>query len=252
MAGIWTRRGIGNASTVASGNITLSTTNLNAVAGDLVVACIAYRSNAAFTLPSGWNLVNQQSSGNNSGTSGRIASGLMAWIEWTSPAPDLTFLRTGGDVAMGCLLAFTGQALASPFDEGGGNTLASESTTVTTAGVTVAEPGSLLVSMVAGAAFQTVSNFRCATSPTTGSGSTNTASRMRMDEWFELVDTGSATGGDVGLAIGTALKSAAGSTGEFRATDAFSSRHVMIAGVFKPEPVSEIRISKLSRYTILR
>jgi hypothetical protein len=70
---------------------------------------IAYRSNAAFSLPSGWNLVaTQQSSGNTSTTtSTAIGSGLMAYCVYDAASPPgYTFTRTGGDVAYGHLAVY--------------------------------------------------------------------------------------------------------------------------------------------------
>jgi hypothetical protein len=77
--------------------------------GDLFVAMIAYRSNAAFTLPSGWSLVaTQQSSGNTSTLSGSsIGSGLMAYCIYDAASPPgYTFTRTGGNAAYGRLAVY--------------------------------------------------------------------------------------------------------------------------------------------------
>jgi hypothetical protein len=77
--------------------------------GDLFVAMIAYRDTAAFTLPSGWNLIaTQQSSGNTSiTTSASIGSGLMAYYIYDPTSPSsFMFTRTGGDVAYGRLAVY--------------------------------------------------------------------------------------------------------------------------------------------------
>jgi hypothetical protein len=77
--------------------------------GDLFVAMIAYRSNAAFSLPSGWSLVaTQQSSGNTlTVTSTSIGSGLMAYCVYDAASPPgYTFTRTAGNVAYGRLAVY--------------------------------------------------------------------------------------------------------------------------------------------------
>jgi hypothetical protein len=137
---------ISSAATVAAGDISLSEP-AGAQAGDLLVACIAYRSNAAFALPDGWSLVaTQQSSGNTSTTtSSSIASGLMAYTLRGSGAPALTFTRTGGDVAIGRVSCYRGVDPHNPYDVGSASTLGANSATVTTASLTTAVSDELVV-----------------------------------------------------------------------------------------------------------
>lgn len=215
-----TFRSVSSASEVSSGDLTL-TEPTGAASGDLLVASIAYRDTATFTLPSGWTIVGtQQSSGNTSTTtSASIASGLMAYIVRGGSAPDLTFTRTGGDVALGRIVAYTpGSGETISFDAGSANTLGANSTTVTTTAITTANDLSLLVMAECLADNTTASRAR-ATDP---------------DEfiWRERADSNTATGADTGLAVSDAYKLAAGSTGTLTYTAGNSSRHVCIVGAF--------------------
>ncbi|HKX84566.1 MAG TPA: hypothetical protein VJL58_10140, partial [Pyrinomonadaceae bacterium] len=137
---------IGSLVAAASGNLTL-TEPAGIAEGDLMIACIGYRSNAAFTVPGDWNLVaTQQSSGDTDATNG-IASGLMMWCVRGGSAPTLTFNRTAGDVAQGRIIAYSGGHPTAPFDAGTANTLGSASATVTTGSINTAEAGELIVAM---------------------------------------------------------------------------------------------------------
>jgi hypothetical protein len=219
------------ATPVTSGNLTLAEP-AGIATGDLMVACIAYRSTAAFTVPGDWNLVaTQQSSGDTDATNG-IASGLMMWCVRGGSAPTLTFNRTGGDMATGRIIAYTG-AKASPFDTGSANTLGSASATVTTGTITTAEPGELIVAMVSCGDNLATSAFDAATDPTTASGATDTTTAPTNGTWIERADDGTNTGADGALAIADAIRATAGATGTIQATVAARARHVMIAAAFK-------------------
>jgi hypothetical protein len=222
---------VGAVATVASGNITPAIPGTAGV-GDLLVACIAARGNAAFTLPANWNLVaTQQSSGDTDATNG-IASGLMAWIILGETSPSTTFTRTGGDLALARIIAYSGAA-DSPYDTGSANTLAVASATATTPGITTAEDDTLLVAMTSAGDNLTASAFDAATDPTTASGATDTTTAPTDGTWIERADSGSGTGADGALAIADAVKATAGATGDFQATISVSARHVMIVGAFK-------------------
>jgi hypothetical protein len=223
------------ATPVTSGNLTLAEP-AGIAAGDLMVACIAYRSNAAFTVPGDWNLVaTQQSSGDIDATNG-IASGLMMWCVRGGSAPTLTFNRTGGDVASGRIIAYEGGHASAPFDTGTANTLGAASATVTTGTLTTAEAGELIVAMVSCGDNLTTSAFDAATDPTTASGATDTTTAPTAGTWLERADDGSNTGADWGMAIADAIRATAGATGTIQATVSASARHVMIAAAFKLSP----------------
>jgi hypothetical protein len=239
---------IGNLAAAASGNLALSEP-AGIAAGDLMVACIGYRSNAAFTVPGDWNLVaTQQSSGDTDATNG-IASGLMMWCIRGGSPPTLTFNRTAGDVAQGRILAYSG-ATASPFDAGTANTLGSASTTVTTGTITTAEANELIVAMVSAGDNLSSSAFDAATDPTTASGATDTTTAPTAGTWIERADDGTGTGADHGLAIADAIRASAGATGTIQATVSASARHVMIAAAFKMQPVTTALKDPIGRVVV--
>jgi hypothetical protein len=240
----WSVPKIGAVAAVASGNITIAEP-AGIASGDLMVACIGYRSNDAFTVPGDWNLIaTQQSSGDTDATNG-IASGLMMWCVLGGSAPTLTFNRTAGNVAQGQIIAYTGGHASTPFDTGTANTLASASATVTTAGFNTAEDGELIVAMVSCGDNLATSAFDAATDPSTASGATDTTTAPTAGTWIERADTGTGTGADHGLAIADAVRATAGATGTIQATVGASARHVMIAAAFKlaaAPPASNRRI----------
>jgi hypothetical protein len=216
----------------ASGNLTLSEP-AGIAAGDLMLACIAYRSNAAFTVPGDWNLVaTQQSSGDTDATNG-IASGLMMWKVRGGSAPTLTFNRTAGDVAIGLIIAYTGGHATTPYDTGSAATAGALSVAVSTAGFNTAEAGELIVAMTAAGDTLNVSAFDAATDPATASGALDTVSLPTAGTWIEREDFSTGTGADTGLGIADAIRASAGATGTISATISGTGRHVMIAGAFK-------------------
>jgi hypothetical protein len=216
---------------VTGGDLTLTEPE-GAAEGNLLVACIAYRNGAAFTLPADWGLVaTQQSSGDTDATNG-IASGVMAYIVRGSSAPSYVFTRTNGNVALGRVLCYRGNH-ATPYDTGTANTLAVASGTVTTGTFTTAEAGELIVAMGAGGDNYTWSAFDAATDPATASGATDTTTEPTAGTWIERADSGTGTGADTSLAIADAIRAGAGATGTIQVTASGSARSVMIAGAFK-------------------
>lgn len=231
----WSAPKIGALVEAASGNLALSE-GAGVASGDLMVACIGYRSNAVFTVPGDWNLVaTQQSSGDTDATNG-IASGLMMWCVRGGSAPTLTFTRTAGDVAQGRIMAYSG-GHASPFDTGSANTLGSASVTVTTGTITTAEDGELIIAMVSCGDNLTTVAFDAATDPATASGAGNPTAFPQVGIWTERTDDGTGTGADHGLAIADAIRGTAGATGTMQATVSASARHVMIAAAFKSDGI---------------
>lgn len=224
---------IGTIVTVAAGvgNITL-TEPTGVAQGDLMIATIAAKSNYAFTLPAGWTLVaTQRSSGDVDSTAG-VASGVMAYIVRGASAPDLTFTRsTSADVGHGRITAYSG-SFSTPYDTGSSATTLT-STTPTTASITTAGAGELLVAMVACGDNYLTSAFDAATDPTTASGATNTTTAPTNGTWLERSDAGTNTGADTALATADAIRAGAGSTGTLQATVATAAGHVLIVGAFK-------------------
>ena len=229
----WSIVAVGAVATpVASGNYTM-TEPAGATDGDLLVACLSFRSNVAFGLPSGWALVaTQQNSGDVDNTNG-IASGLMAYIVRGPSAPALTFTRTGGDLALGRIVAYRGNHATAPLDTGSSNTLAVANATATTATITTAEAEELIVAFCSPGDNLTGSAFDAATDPTTASGATDTTTAPTNGTWIERADSGSVTGADGACIIADAVRATAGATGTIQATISASARHVMVAGAFK-------------------
>jgi hypothetical protein len=233
----WGIRGIAGPITVASGNINAAGSGepTGAAAGDLIIVCIAYRSNAAFSVPdASWNIVaTQQSSGDTDATNG-IASGLMAWCVRGGSAPNYTFTRTGGDVAQSYILAYTGGHASTPYDTGSANTLGSASATATTGTITTAEAGELIVAMSSHGDTYTSSAFDAATDPATDSGGSSDSSTAPTNgTWLRRGTASTGTGADTGIGVADAVRASAGATGTIQCTVGGSARHVMIAGAFK-------------------
>lgn len=221
---------------VASGDVAL-TEPASVAQGDLMIACIGYRSNAAFTLPSGWSLVaTQQSSGDTDATNG-IASGVMAYIVRGASAPALTFTRTAGDVAQGRIISYSGGHATAPYDTGSANTLASAAIAITASSITTAEAGELLVAMASHGDSHSSTSFAAATDPVTSSTTTDTTNAPTAGTWRERSDVTTLTGADNGLGIADAVRATAGATGQFSVNSGGSARHVMIVGAFTtPKP----------------
>lgn len=224
---------IGATAIVASGNMTGLGEPVSAASGDLMICCIAYRGNAAFTAPGEWSLVaTQQSSGDTDATNG-IASGGMWWCVRGGSSPSFSFTRTGGDVAIAHCIAYTGGHASAPYDTGSANTLGSASTTVTTGTISTAEAGELIVAMTSAGDTLNASAFDAATNPTTVSSGIDTSTAPTNGTWFQRINTTTGTGADNGIGIADAVRATAGATGTIQATISGSARHVMIAGAFK-------------------
>jgi hypothetical protein len=231
----WSFVGVSSAVTVTSGNITL-TEPAGVQQDDILIAAIDARGNAAFTLPSGWTIVDTaQNSGNTTAAATTsIASGLMAYCIRGASAPGLTWNRTGGDLGFGRIAAWRAKTSGTPtYGSGTENTIGTASTSVTTSGVTTTAANELLVAAMFGARNVTSSNCRAATSPTTGSGATDTSSDSQLDAWTERADSGTTSGADGALAIFDATKTTAGSTGTVTITASASARHAAALARFQ-------------------
>jgi hypothetical protein len=249
--------GASNAAEVASGNLTLVTTGVTIQTGDLVIACIAYRDTPAFSAPdASWSIVEQQSSGNVATVaSTAIASGVMMVCQsWPASAPSLVFGRTGGDVARGVLLVYRGQKAAGSLNVHSSFTTAAASTTSSTPSITTTTDEELIVAMVAGGVNSGSSAFRAVTDPTTQSGTTTDTTEYGVEgAWLERHDSTTNTGARCSIGVASAVKSAAGATGEIRSTQTQTSRFVTIAASFKNagQDRSTVQASKASRYDVV-
>jgi hypothetical protein len=182
----WDFIGVSSAVTVASGDVALTEPS-GCSDGDLLVVGIGYRSNAAFTPPSGagWTLIEQQNTGNTTvNATGSIASGAM-WYKIRSGSGDGTWTRTGGDVAIGRMIAYRNTDTIE-LDVSNSITLASgaSSTSTLTGGVTTTVDDALIVAM--GVAARDTSGFSSidATDPSTASGATNTTTDPTAGTWY--------------------------------------------------------------------
>jgi hypothetical protein len=247
--------GVSSAAEVASGNLTLVTTGVTIQTGDLVIACIAARGNAAFSAPdSNWTIVEQQSSGNTDLTAATaIASGVMMVCEsWPASAPSLVFGRTGGDVGRGVLLVYRGQKASGPLDVHSSNTPGAATTTPTTTSISTTTGEELIVAMVAGADNVSMGPF-VATDPSAATGAVTTDDLGYEQQWLFRHASNTTTGADTSLGVADATKTATGATGAIQCTMSVASRHVMIAASFKSsaQDRSTEQASKASRYDVM-
>jgi hypothetical protein len=119
------------------------------------------------------------------------------------------------------------------YDTGSANTLGANSTVVTTASITTAEDGELLISFCFGADNWNTSLFTAATSPNNASVTTGGPHIPNPNFWGEVVDNNTGTGADTSNAFAHAVKVTAGATGTLQTTAVVSSRHGLIVGAFK-------------------
>lgn len=232
-AASWAIVGVTNTGAIGSGNVTL-TEPAGAAAGDLLVAMIGYRDSAPFTLPSGWALVAAQQSSGDLNTTDGVGSAVMAYIVRGASAPDLTFTRSGGNIAIGALGAYRGNH-ASPYDTGSANTLAVSSFTATTGGITTSGSNELIVAMLgmADAGGAGASAFD-ATDPGAASGAVDTTTAPAVGAWTMRHTSHSTVGADGGVAFADAVRATAGATGTIQSTYSLTGRHAMVAAAFKP------------------
>lgn len=221
----WTFAGISDAVTVGTDAITLSEP-AGAQENDLLIACIAMRDAAVFTLPSGWTEVRQV---NNAPLASGIfpqASALMACRVRGSTAPALEFTRTGGGVAHGRVMALRGNATSSPLDT---HKFATAQFPVGVEAMTTAEADEIIVFMAALAPDILGSTVPAVTAinsvdPMPGDWTTRGYSKFEP--------------GGLGLNIVTAVKPAAGATSTMSQVVSGSfSYHVAIAAAFRPAAV---------------
>jgi len=228
----WSIVGVSAVVEVASGDIT-PTEPTGAASGDLLVACVAYRSNVAFAMPAGWTEIEVQNTGDTDATDG-IPSCVMAYMVRGGSAPDYTFTRTLGDVAMASVVAYRGQS-GSPLGVHSSETAAVATNTPTTPGLTTGAAESLIVAMMAAGDGRLGSVFDAATDPTTASGSTpNTTTAPTNGTWIIRLANFTSTGADTGLSSADAVRATAGATGTIQCTTGGNpGRHCMAAVEFR-------------------
>lgn len=218
----WEYVGASSPVTVSSGNITLTEPG-NVEQGDLLVAVIAYSSNAAFTPPGSW--VAAQSSNAASAGSVQQSSALMGYIVRGASAPGLTFTRTSGGVAHGRILAFRGAKQTTPLDDYEVKLVTGPSDNLPA--LTAADPDELIVFM---ASVTKQTNVPLGHQQPGLIVSTDPL----IDEWVLRGYSTTDTGAGIGLNIVSAVKRTAGSTGMLNQTiTSVLASHAMIAACFK-------------------
>lgn len=228
----WSFVGVSSPVAVASGNVTM-TEPAGVASGDLLVACIGFRSNVAFAVPSGWSLMTQKNAGNTATNASGVGAVMMAYIVRGASAPALTFTRTAGDAAIGQIVAYRGNT-ATPFVAADSLTLAAGSTAVQLPTFSASiQSNDLFVIAVGGGGDTTFSAFNNSTSGT-ASGATDTSSAPSGSQTYERADSLTTLGADTTLAIADGLfNSNASATGSFNTTAAGSFLHAIAAGVFR-------------------
>ena len=218
-----TFEGVGNVFEALGGNLTLDQPG-NAQQRDVIVAIIGYKGVATnFTLPTGWVLIQQQTSGDD--VAAGIANGLLAYVIHTGVTPSYLFTRTGGGIAQGRTATFRGVDLAVPVDVSSSATAAAASPTVTAPTITTTVIDTMVLFCAAGADDGNSSAQANATTPLT---------------WTERLDDLTATGTDTSISLATAPKSGASATGQFSLTHVRTARHVGIAAALRPGDVNTI------------
>jgi hypothetical protein len=224
----WNAPLIGSVTTVASGNLTLTEPS-GAAQNDLLIACIAMKDLAGFTLPSGWAAISEPYT---SAAAAQIAGYVFAYLVRGASAPSYAFTRSLGDVATGRVLAYRCTA-GVPTYETGTYAMVTGPTTIA-GGVTVTRSGSLLVAMHASADPVNVFAFDAASLATVASGATDTSTGPTSNTWIERADTTTTTGSDTALAIADAIANGTGSTGDISVSNTIDEflGHCLAVGVF--------------------
>lgn len=204
---------------VASGNLTLSEP-ASSVAGDILVALIAYRSNVAFTLPAGWTLMAQENLGDVVSGAGAICSGLMAYIVRGGSAPSFAFTRTGGDAAIGTVMRVRSNRQAWQYSGNiVSNTNNPASTLASNAGITTTLGHELLFLFTGNGVNNTPVGLNVATDPTAG--------------WSVQFAQGTTLGADAAYSMAQNVKATPGATGAGTANNGTSGRHVLFLASFQ-------------------
>lgn len=228
----WDYIGQGTAVTASSGNLTLNEP-AGSMEDDLLVACIAYRDSVAFTLPDGWSYVGEENTGNTvPASSTSIGSALMAYIIRGASAPDMAFLRTGGDVARGAIVAYRNTDAIS-FVAGTSGTSGSAVTTHNAGSITTVAANTLIVAMGSDPRNSSIRNFDAATDPAVSSGTSSSAAEPTDGTWLLRATTGTGSGAEVRLGFADAVRDSAGNTGTISMQTLLSTRGAIVAGAFQ-------------------
>lgn len=232
----WHHAIMSSAVVVASGDVTM-VLPAQTRQGDLLVGCIAYRSNATFTVPSGWTLIDQQSSGDTQVENATgISSCVMAYITHGATAPSTTFTRTGGDLAIGRILTYRGHDTLNPL-VGFSSITEGASSTTATATELVTDKSNCLVVVCASGARGTAVTFTglSARDPSAATATTTGASVRPLNRWQFRQSGASDTGANGSAQFADGIKASPGGTGSIVATWNTASRNSMIVAAFRPK-----------------
>jgi hypothetical protein len=186
------------AGSATAGNTTTSVTvnKPSGTAADDVLVAVVVNGGAASapsTVPSGWSLLTS--------SSGTTWWGGVYYLVAGGSEPANYTWDGFTDSCTGCMVAVQGADPADPFDVH--NAQANTNSNVACAGVTTTVADTLVLGLAAVDDNQTISNWACATDPTT------------LTEQVEQLSSG---GVDTGSGIAAATKASAGATGSLSAT----------------------------------
>lgn len=223
---------VGGAGAVATGGLT-AYLPAACLPGDLLVACIAGRGDAAFAAPVGWEIIEQLAAGDASstGSATNAGMGLMAYRIFESGDVSPTFARSGGDAGYSRIVCYRHTSTITTGNSGIEQPAAGAATITLAAGIDTTTANELIVACLCGGDNDLASGFT-ATDPSTPSGATDTSTHP-TGAWIERSDSASTAGADTSLAIADAVKTAPGNTGPISATHARARRHVLIAAAFR-------------------
>src|SRR4029077_6272285 len=196
----WTYISTGPTNNTTSASIALMMPS-GTVAGDLLVAVIAYRiaSTVSMTLPSGgeWTLVTERKTNNIQANTNAVASGMMAYCIRGASDPNITFtFPVAPSVGVGPVVAFRGIDPASPLNVSGSSTTPVNTSAVSVAGVTTTVSKAMVVVGLCGG--QAVTDWTPINATNPGIGSTGvTSSPPGINTWRDRTGaTPDATGAD--------------------------------------------------------
>ncbi len=232
----WEFIGVAGVVSSTSGDLVLEEKS-GVLEGDLEVVCIPYRGNALFAAAAGWTEAVQLSSGNTStDPTTSISSVAIFWRVRGASAGDLTFTRTGGDIARTKMLTYRPSRGVPSAIAAGGATAASNSTSVTMNGLVTTAENALVVVCLSGADnVSLVDPGIESIDPTTSSGTTEFPSTETItpDAWKVRMTGNSALGADQTHILAGCVKSSIGSTGNITGHLSVASRHSIAAATFQ-------------------
>lgn len=215
--------------------------------GDLIVASFTMPVAQSLTAASGWTEMHT-----------RIAGATFAhqtfWIKRGASAPSETFTRAVGGSEPSCGLTVyrsgTGSfsALASPVTHNS----ASGTTGVTASSLTTTGANDLVIGSIASQADGALTNIRCDTNPNGPSNGVAVTTALQTDTMTAYVDGGYSVAFRQSLTVVAGLKSTAGSTGFFRATQGITTQMALALFGFTETaaPVEGITITDPLRYRV--